>query len=97
MLNRTPPLDEETFLLFQKKLLFMPSCFKRKRLLIFQMIKPALKFPLILASFVASSAHVLAAEAVEAIPAEDAAAVPEPSVALIGGLCGILFLFWRRK
>jgi hypothetical protein len=24
-------------------------------------------------------------------------AVPEPSAVLIGGLCGILFLLWRRK
>lgn len=26
-----------------------------------------------------------------------AASVPEPSVALIGGLCGIIFLLWRKK
>ena len=24
-------------------------------------------------------------------------AVPEPSAVLIGGLCGIIFLLWRRK
>ncbi|MDA7881239.1 hypothetical protein N9A94_02950 [Akkermansiaceae bacterium] len=27
----------------------------------------------------------------------DAANVPEPSVAVLGGLCGIIFLLWRKK
>jgi len=27
----------------------------------------------------------------------DAASIPEPSVALLGGLCGIFFLLWRKK
>jgi len=27
----------------------------------------------------------------------DAASVPEPSVAVLGGLCGIIFLLWRKK
>lgn len=27
----------------------------------------------------------------------ETAAVPEPSALLLGGLCGLLFLFWRRK
>lgn len=25
------------------------------------------------------------------------AAIPEPSIALLGGLCGIFFLLWRKK
>ena len=27
----------------------------------------------------------------------DATAVPEPSSAILAGVCGILFLLWRRK
>ncbi|YCM42092.1 hypothetical protein V2O64_12345 [Verrucomicrobiaceae bacterium 227] len=26
-----------------------------------------------------------------------ASSVPEPSIALLGGLCGIFFLLWRKK
>jgi len=47
---------------------------------------------LIAGSLMACTASLWGADA----PA-DAAPVPEPSVTLIGGLCGILFLFWRRK
>lgn len=27
----------------------------------------------------------------------DVASIPEPSVAVLGGLCGIIFLLWRKK
>jgi len=27
----------------------------------------------------------------------DTTAVPEPSAAILGALCGIIFLLWRRK
>ncbi len=30
-------------------------------------------------------------------PAEAGASVPEPSVAILGGVCGMLLLIWRRK
>jgi hypothetical protein len=29
--------------------------------------------------------------------ASDSVAVPEPSALVFGGLCGLLFLFWRSK
>jgi ABC-type multidrug transport system permease subunit len=32
-----------------------------------------------------------------AVESTDAASIPEPSVALLGGLCGIFFLLWRKK
>ena len=51
-----------------------------------------LKFWLVLGSMAALINPLYAAQ--EAV---DAAPVPEPSVAVLGGLCGILFLFWRRK
>lgn len=28
---------------------------------------------------------------------QSAATVPEPSVAVLGGICGLLFLIWRKK
>ena len=27
----------------------------------------------------------------------EVSSVPEPSVAVLGGLCGIIFLLWRKK
>jgi hypothetical protein len=40
----------------------------------------------------ASGSSLLAAE-----QGAETTSVPEPSAVLIGGLCGILFLLWRRK
>lgn len=45
-----------------------------------------------LSCFVASGSSLLAAD-----QAVDTTSVPEPSAILIGGLCGIFFLLWRRK
>jgi hypothetical protein len=45
-----------------------------------------------LSCFVASGSSLLAAD-----QAVDTTPVPEPSAILIGGLCGIFFLLWRRK
>lgn len=49
-------------------------------------------FLLLTFSFLAMAGRALADDA-----AGETAAVPEPSAMLIGGLCGILFLFWRSK
>jgi hypothetical protein len=45
-----------------------------------------------LSCFVVSGSSLLAAD-----QAVDTTPVPEPSAILIGGLCGIFFLLWRRK
>ncbi len=50
-----------------------------------------------MAVLVGLSVFTTSVHAVEPSLSEDAATIPEPSVALIGGLCGIIFLFWRRK
>lgn len=39
----------------------------------------------------------LAGSLFAAVEPVEVASVPEPSVALLGGLCGILFLLWRKK
>jgi len=40
---------------------------------------------------------LLTSTALGADVAEAGTAVPEPSIAILGGLCGLLFLIWRRK
>lgn len=44
---------------------------------------------------VALAATTCALSASEETPG--VASVPEPSVAVLGGLCGIIFLLWRKK
>lgn len=56
------------------------------------MSKTALKIWIPLSCFAASASSLLAAE-----EAAETTSVPEPSAVLIGGLCGIFFLLWRRK
>ncbi len=46
----------------------------------------------IVASLAATTCVLGAAE-----ESADVASVPEPSVAVLGGLCGIIFLLWRKK
>jgi len=52
----------------------------------------AQKFWLFLGSLAILTNTLSAAEEVA-----DTTAVPEPSAAILGGLCGIIFLLWRRK
>lgn len=47
---------------------------------------------MVLSCFAASTTALLGAEG-----DVEPSAVPEPSAVLIGGLCGIIFLLWRRK
>ncbi|MCX8239497.1 MAG: hypothetical protein QNK82_05200 [Akkermansiaceae bacterium] len=51
-----------------------------------------LKFWLALGSLVTLTNNLSAAEQVA-----DASSIPEPSAALLGGLCGVIFLLWRKK
>jgi len=46
--------------------------------------------PLVAGILIISSAS---AEEIES----QSTSVPEPSVAVLGGICGLLFLIWRRK
>lgn len=46
---------------------------------------------------VAAGLLVLSGTAWGAEDAAEVSAVPEPSALLLAGLCGLLFLFWRRK
>ena len=56
----------------------------------------SMKFlPSRLYSIVALVATTCALSAAEETP--EVASVPEPSVAVLGGLCGIIFLLWRKK
>lgn len=41
------------------------------------------------------AATTCALSAAEETP--EVSSVPEPSVAVLGGLCGIIFLLWRKK
>jgi hypothetical protein len=56
------------------------------------MKKSLSKIWITLSCFVASGSSHLAAD-----QAAETTSVPEPSAILIGGLCGIFFLLWRRK
>ena len=57
---------------------------------------PQMKFSLSkLYSLIALAATTSALSAAE--ESADVASVPEPSVAVLGGLCGIIFLLWRKK
>jgi hypothetical protein len=58
----------------------------------FAMSSNASKIWITLGCLAASGSRLLAAE-----QAAETTSVPEPSAVLIGGLCGILFLLWRRK
>ena len=60
------------------------------------MLPPRMNFSKIflskLTALISSSTYAQGAEVVEA-----SASVPEPSIAILGGICGILFLIWRKK
>ncbi|MDB4740234.1 hypothetical protein OAF87_00260 [Akkermansiaceae bacterium] len=47
---------------------------------------------LIIGSLLAASPQLHAAT-----PGSEATSVPEPSAAILGGICGIIFLLWRKK
>ncbi|MDG1671352.1 MAG: hypothetical protein P8H96_10815 [Akkermansiaceae bacterium] len=46
-------------------------------------------------AIVALTATTCVLSAAEETP--EVSSVPEPSVAVLGGLCGIIFLLWRKK
>ncbi len=50
------------------------------------------KFWLVLVSLATFTSNLSAADQVA-----DTVSVPEPSAALLGGLCGVIFLLWRKK
>jgi len=61
-------------------------------ILISPMKKSLSKIRITLSCLVVSGSNLLAAD-----QATETTSVPEPSAILIGGLCGIFFLLWRRK
>ena len=47
---------------------------------------------LLLGSFLAAFTQLS-----HAAPSHEVTTVPEPSAAIMGGICGIIFLLWRKK